>query len=81
MLLNSSISDFSQIDVPIGFVLKLRNASMELFKHAMYKEVFIIKGNMKGYRAMLYDIGHETCTVAIHGQKHIVLKRSEVVTR
>ncbi|KAG1899232.1 uncharacterized protein F5891DRAFT_1190036 [Suillus fuscotomentosus] len=29
---------------------------------------------------MLYDMGSETCTVAVHGQKRISLKRSHVAT-
>jgi transcription elongation factor len=79
--LDSNTSNLSQIDVPIGFVSKLRNTSVDEFKHVLNKEVFIIGGSLKGYRATLCDISQENCTVAIHGQKRTVLKRSHVVTK
>ncbi|KAG1793633.1 uncharacterized protein HD556DRAFT_1443419 [Suillus plorans] len=75
-----SDSDHTLIDVPIGFVLKLCNTSVDKFKHVINKEVFIIGGSLKGYRATLCDIGQGNCTVAIHGQKRTVLKRPDVVT-
>lgn len=73
--------NLSQIDVPIGFMSKLRNTSVDEFNHVINKEVFIIGGSLKGYRATLCDIGKENCTVTIHGQKCTVLKHHDVVTR
>ncbi|KAG1791227.1 uncharacterized protein HD556DRAFT_1445493 [Suillus plorans] len=55
-----STRDHTITNVPIRFVMKLRNAN--------------------GYRATLYNIGSEDCTVAIHGQKRTILKRPDVVT-
>ncbi|KAG1777244.1 hypothetical protein EV702DRAFT_1197572 [Suillus placidus] len=75
-----SQTDKSLINVPIRFVVKLRNASLDTFKNVIGKEVFIIGGEQKGYRAMLYDVGNETCSIAIHGQRRITLKHSDVVT-
>ncbi|KAG1770610.1 hypothetical protein EV702DRAFT_1049328 [Suillus placidus] len=75
-----SQTDKSLINVPIRFVVKLHNASLDTFKNIIGKEVFIIGGEQKGYRAMLYDVGNETCSVAIHGQRRITLKHSDVVT-
>ncbi|KAG1759388.1 hypothetical protein EDD22DRAFT_849256 [Suillus occidentalis] len=75
-----SQTDGSLINVPMRFVMKIRNASLDTFKDMIGKEVFIIQGQHKGYRAMLYDIGREHCSVALHGQKRILLKHPEVVT-
>jgi ribosomal protein L24 len=79
--LNSNISNLQQINVPMRFVVKIRNASLDTFKDMIGKEVFVIQGQHKGYRATLYDIGREHCSVALHGQKRILLKHPEVVTR
>ncbi|KAG0697354.1 hypothetical protein DFH29DRAFT_878763 [Suillus ampliporus] len=71
--------DHTIIDVPIRFVMtrKLRNDS---FSHVIGKEVFIVGGNLKGYRATLYDIESENCIVAVHGQKRTTLKCPDVIT-
>ncbi|KAG2340114.1 hypothetical protein BDR05DRAFT_1002860 [Suillus weaverae] len=76
-----SDSDFSLIGVPIRFVKKICNASLDSFKKDIGQEVFIIRGNRKGYQATLYDFAVETCTVAVHGQQHIELKLQDVATR
>jgi ribosomal protein L24 len=78
---NANISNWQQINVPMRFVMKIRNASLDTFKDMIGKEVFVIQGQHKGYRATLYDIGREHCSVALHGQKRILLKHPEVVTR
>ncbi|KAG1851801.1 hypothetical protein C8R48DRAFT_777751 [Suillus tomentosus] len=75
-----STRDHTIINVPIRFVMKLRNANVDSFNHVIGKEVFVVGGNLKGYRATLYNIGREDCAVAIHGQKRTTLKRSDVVT-
>ena len=73
--------DFWQVDVPIGFVIKLQNASLDSFKKDIGQEVFIIGGDRKGYRATLYSFSSETCTVAIHGQQCTTIQLKDVVTR
>lgn len=62
-------------------MVKIRNMSLDTFKSVIGKEVFVIHGQHKGYRATLYDIGREDCSVALHGQKRILLKLPEVATR
>ncbi|KAG1889590.1 uncharacterized protein F5891DRAFT_1198655 [Suillus fuscotomentosus] len=69
------------INVPIGFVMKVRNTALDSFKKDIGQEVFIIGGGHKGYRATLYSLGVEACTVAIHGQKRITVKLCDVVTK
>ncbi|KAG1843449.1 hypothetical protein DFJ58DRAFT_731565 [Suillus subalutaceus] len=73
--------DHSLIDVPIRFVVKVRNVNLDYFKKDIRQEVFIVGGEPKGYRAMLYSLGPELCTVALHGQKCITLKNCDVVMR
>ncbi|KAG1845074.1 hypothetical protein C8R48DRAFT_780081 [Suillus tomentosus] len=75
-----SQTDSSLVNVPMRFVVKTRNAAVDTFKNVIGKEVFVIQGQHKGYRATLYDIGREHCSVALPGQKRIMLKLSEVVT-
>ncbi|KAG1872153.1 hypothetical protein F4604DRAFT_1925747 [Suillus subluteus] len=76
-----SESDHSLIDVPIGFVTKILNVSLDSFNKVIGQEVFIVGGERKGFRATLYGIGGENCTVAINGQAHITLKSQDVVTK
>ncbi|KAG1895080.1 uncharacterized protein F5891DRAFT_984535 [Suillus fuscotomentosus] len=76
-----SESDRSLVDVPIDFVMKLRNAPLDSFKDVIGQEVFVIGGGRKGYRATLYSIGSESCTVAVHGQARTECKRHDVATR
>ncbi|KAG1787811.1 uncharacterized protein HD556DRAFT_1448317 [Suillus plorans] len=73
--------DQSLLCVPIRFVTKIRNAFLDLFRNDIGHEVFVISGNRKGYRATLYSLSFETCTVAVHGQQRIKLKLNEVATR
>jgi ribosomal protein L24 len=79
--MNSIISNWRQVNVPMWFVVKICNASLDTFKDIIGKEVFIIQGQHKGYQVTLYDIRSEHCSVALHGQKWILLKHSEVATR
>lgn len=79
--LDSSISDLSQINVKITFTIKLHNASLDSFKKDIGHEVFVVGGDRKGYRATLYSLAPETCTVAVHGQQHTNVKLHNVVTR
>jgi ribosomal protein L24 len=78
---DSIISDLSQIDVPIRFVAKIRNAPLDSFRKIINDEVFLIGGDRKGFRATLYSIGMETCVVAVHGQARITVKCKDVATR
>ncbi|KAG2129750.1 hypothetical protein DEU56DRAFT_915012 [Suillus clintonianus] len=73
--------DQSLLCVPIRFVTKIRNAFLDSFRNDIGREVFVIGGDRKGYRATLYSLSLETCTVAVHGQQRITLKLHEVVTR
>ncbi|KAG1892882.1 uncharacterized protein F5891DRAFT_986331 [Suillus fuscotomentosus] len=70
----------SLIDVPIGFVMKLSNADLDSLKEIIGQEVFIVGGDRKGFRATLYGLGSDLCTVAVHGQARITLKNQDVVT-
>ncbi|KAG2114689.1 uncharacterized protein F5147DRAFT_649851 [Suillus discolor] len=45
--------DHSLINVPIRFVIKVQNASLDSFKKDIRQEVFIIGGDCKGYQATL----------------------------
>jgi hypothetical protein len=38
-----------QVTVPIRFVAKICNTNLDAFRNNIGKEVFIIKGNKKGY--------------------------------
>lgn len=75
------ISDLEQIDVPIGFVMKILNASLNSFSNVIGQEVFVVGGDRKGFRATLYGVGGKNCTVAFNGQAAITLKCHDVVTR
>ncbi|KAG1885840.1 uncharacterized protein F5891DRAFT_1201663 [Suillus fuscotomentosus] len=73
--------DYSIITVPITFVIKVRNAELDSFKKDIGQEVFIIGGHQKGFRVMLYSLGLETCTVAVHGQQRTTIKLYDVVNK
>ncbi|KAG1864786.1 hypothetical protein F4604DRAFT_1928588 [Suillus subluteus] len=73
--------DKSLINVPIRFVIKTHNASLDSFKKDIGHEVFVIGGERKGYRGTLDSLSVETCTVAVRGQVRTTLKLHEVVTR
>ncbi|KAG2134235.1 hypothetical protein BD769DRAFT_1385819 [Suillus cothurnatus] len=73
--------DRSLVTVPIRFVAKIRNTNLDAFHNDTGKEVFIIKGNQKGYRATLYSYNSEHCIVALPGQQRTELKLQNVVTR
>ncbi|KAG1858586.1 hypothetical protein C8R48DRAFT_775023 [Suillus tomentosus] len=73
--------DQSLLCVPIRFVTKIRNAFLDSFRNDIGREVFVIGGDRKGYRATLYSLSYETCTVAVYGQQRTTLKLHEVVTR
>ncbi|KAG0703962.1 hypothetical protein DFH29DRAFT_874067 [Suillus ampliporus] len=76
-----SDGDRSLVDVPIRFVAKIRNASLDAFRNDIGQEFFIIGGNQKGYRATLYNLTSENCTIAVHGQRCTTLKVQDVVTK
>ncbi|KAG1717905.1 hypothetical protein EDB19DRAFT_1921686 [Suillus lakei] len=76
-----SESDHSLIDVPIGFVTKILNASLDSFNKVIGQEVFVVGGDRKGFRATLYGVGGQNCTVAINGQARTTLKCKDVVTK
>ncbi|KAG2151803.1 hypothetical protein BD769DRAFT_1380674 [Suillus cothurnatus] len=60
--------DKSIIHVPICFVIKTHNTALDSFKKDIGQEVFVIRGEWKGYRGTLDSISAETCTVALRGQ-------------
>ncbi|KAG1856447.1 hypothetical protein F4604DRAFT_1685475 [Suillus subluteus] len=76
-----SDGDQSLVVVPIKFVTKICNAPLDSFKNDIGHDVFVIGGDRKGYRATLYSLSSETCTVAVSGQQHTTLKLPDVVTR
>ncbi|KAG1823064.1 hypothetical protein EV424DRAFT_1346538 [Suillus variegatus] len=73
--------DHSLVNVPISFMIKVRNASLDSFKKDIGQEVFIIGGDRKGYQATLYSFTSENCTVAVHGQQRIKIELKDVATR
>jgi hypothetical protein len=75
------MADLLQIDVPITFAIKKRDANLDSFNKVIGQEVFIVGGELKGYRATLYDIASDTCTIVVHGRTRTTLKRHDVVTR
>lgn len=77
----SCMADLLQIDVPITFAIKKRDANLDSFNNVIGREVFIVGGELKGYRATLYDIASNTCTIVVHGRTRTTLKRQDVVTR
>jgi transcription elongation factor len=80
--LESAISDLEQIDVPIGFTTKILNAaSLDSINKVIGQEVFVVRGERKGFRGTLHGIGGEDCIVAINGQARTTLKCKNVVTR
>ncbi|KAG2135082.1 hypothetical protein DEU56DRAFT_756723 [Suillus clintonianus] len=76
-----SDGDRSLVDVPMRFVAKIRNASLDAFRNDIGQEVFIIGGYQKGYRATLCDLTSENCTVTVHGQRRTTVKLPDVVTK
>lgn len=79
--IDSSMSDLPQIDVPITFIIKKSNVSLDSFNKIIGHEVFIVGGDRKGYRATLHNITSDTCTVAVHGQAHTTLRCQDIATR
>jgi hypothetical protein len=61
--------------------MKLSNVNPDSFRDIIGKEVFIIRGARKGYRAMLYQLAHDSCSVSVHGQARTMVKRKDVATR
>ncbi|KAG1744338.1 hypothetical protein EDD22DRAFT_958636 [Suillus occidentalis] len=74
-------TDHSLVNVPIGFIIKVRNASLDSFKKDIGQEVYIIGGDRKGYRATLYSLSSTDCTVALHGQQRTKIQLKDVATR
>ncbi|KAG1785181.1 uncharacterized protein HD556DRAFT_1314446 [Suillus plorans] len=66
--------NFVQVTVPIRFVMKTRNAPLDTFNKFINKEVFVIGGVKKGYRATLNDISTDTCIIAVHGQPRMTVR-------
>ncbi|KAG1879015.1 uncharacterized protein F5891DRAFT_991511, partial [Suillus fuscotomentosus] len=73
--------DRSLINVPIRFVMKICNTSLDSFNNVIGQEVFIIAGARKGYRATLYGLALDTCSIAVHGQARTTLKLKDIATR
>ncbi|KAG2145920.1 hypothetical protein DEU56DRAFT_753973 [Suillus clintonianus] len=76
-----SDGDQSLVVVPIKFVTKIRNAPLDSFKNNIGHEVLVLWGDRKGYRATLYSLSSETCTVAVSGQQRTTLKLPDISTR
>ncbi|KAG1899890.1 uncharacterized protein F5891DRAFT_980831 [Suillus fuscotomentosus] len=74
-----SSSDYSLIEVPIRFAMMLRKTSIDEFKSVIGREVFIIGGDLKGYRATLYSVASNTCTVAVHGQSYAMRLNGAII--
>ncbi|KAG2128342.1 uncharacterized protein EDB93DRAFT_1256687 [Suillus bovinus] len=75
-----SDGDHTLVEVPITFVTKRRNVNLDSFNKFIRQEVFIVGGDLKGYRATLYNLAPDTCTVAVHGQVRTTVRRRDVVT-
>ncbi|KAG1836146.1 hypothetical protein DFJ58DRAFT_847138 [Suillus subalutaceus] len=73
--------DHALVEVPISFVIKVHNVSLDSFKKDIGKEVFIIGGDRKGYQGTLYSFTSENCIVAVHGQQRTKIKPKDVATR
>ncbi|KAG0691716.1 hypothetical protein DFH29DRAFT_883868 [Suillus ampliporus] len=56
------------------------NVTLDSFDNIISQEVFIVGGDRKGYRATLYSIASDTCTVTVHGQARMTLACDDVVT-
>jgi hypothetical protein len=69
-----NLSNYSQITVPICFVMKTRNVDLDDFKKIINKEVWIIGGETKGFRATLYGLSPDDCIVTVHGQPQMIAK-------
>jgi hypothetical protein len=50
------------------------------FQKFINKEVFIIRGEKKGFRATLYALSPEDCIIAVHSLPHMNAKRYNVAT-
>ncbi|KIK35767.1 hypothetical protein CY34DRAFT_95509, partial [Suillus luteus UH-Slu-Lm8-n1] len=74
-------TDHSLVDVPIGFVIKVHDTSLDSFKKDIGQEVYIIGGDYKGYRATLYSLSSMDCTVALHRQQRTKIQLKNVATR
>ncbi|KAG2075785.1 hypothetical protein BDR04DRAFT_1149502 [Suillus decipiens] len=74
-------TDHSLVDIPIGFIIKVSDASLDSFKKDIGQEVYIIGGDHKGYRATLYSLSSMDCTVALHGQQHTKIQLKNIATR
>ncbi|KAG2754082.1 hypothetical protein P692DRAFT_20870194 [Suillus brevipes Sb2] len=72
--------DHALIKVPICFMMKTQNVDLDDFKKFINIEVFIIRGEKKGFQAMLYALSLEDCIVAVHSLPHMNAKRHNVAT-
>lgn len=61
--------------------MKTRDVDVDDFKKFINKEVFIIGGEKKGFRATLYGLSPDDCVVAVHGQPRMTTKRYNVATK
>ncbi|KAG1894222.1 uncharacterized protein F5891DRAFT_985223 [Suillus fuscotomentosus] len=59
-----SEGDYSLVNVPIEFIMKVSNANLDSFNNIIGQEVFIIGGSRKGYRATLYQLSQDTCSIS-----------------
>jgi hypothetical protein len=61
--------------------MKMQNADFNKFTIFFNKEVFILGGPQKGYRATLYSLSIDTCTIEPHDQPWITINCCDIVTR
>ncbi|KAG2352038.1 hypothetical protein BDR07DRAFT_1384918 [Suillus spraguei] len=62
-------------------VAKTHNINLDAFHNEIGKEVFIVRGNQKGYRATLDSFTTKHCIVSLPGQKWTKLKLQDIITR
>ncbi|KAG2038738.1 hypothetical protein BDR03DRAFT_981276 [Suillus americanus] len=75
-----TLQELDLVTVPIRFVMKMRNADLDAFDRFIKKEVFVIGGDKKGFRATLYGLSTDDCVIAVHGQPRMTIKRYNVAT-
>ncbi|KAG1812761.1 uncharacterized protein BJ212DRAFT_1301259 [Suillus subaureus] len=71
-------------DIKPGDVIEVAHSpeyQMKGIVQVIGQEVFMVRGDQKGFQAMLYGIGSGNCTIAINGQARTTLKCQDVVTR
>ncbi|KAG2135610.1 hypothetical protein BD769DRAFT_1385495 [Suillus cothurnatus] len=74
--------DKSIIHVPIRFVIKTHNAALDSFKKDIGQEVFVIRGEWKGYRGTLDSVHYAQtpqCCHKVRGMYFPVIQRLSII--